>query len=118
MKNNYATREACQRLKDAGIEIETDVLWSNEPEDSDDEPCHTVWKWKLRTQDEGTCEECLPAPTLAEVWRELPDDTWLRKIGKSTKIMNSDNLFFDYDENPSDAAIDLLIWLKEKGLYK
>lgn len=108
---NYGTLPACQRLQKAGIVLETEVIW-------------------YRRQDTGEIELCLtprnptkivcPAPSMAEVWRELPDGTEIFKQGEENIgwFRNGRTI----DANPTDTLIDLLIWSaeqrKEKGWEK
>lgn len=113
---NYATQPACQRLKDAGIVMETEKYWYKTIFDDS--------VYKLYNREDVTSvmkyPECLPAPTLTETLREI------FKCCSSITITNDGynlvwiegNGNYSHSPNPADAAIDLLIWLKAKGLYK
>ena len=116
--NNYATLEASRRLYGAGIVLDgTDMHWIKERDGS----------FSLILSDvhyDGSEE--YPAPSMAEVWRELPDSH-----GSSTTLIVEKHYdimiagYFDWEEedfteakfrneNPTDALIDLLIWLRGK----
>ena len=97
---NYASLEASKRLHDAGIVLETDVVWARD--------------------ENGVLESC-PAPSMAEVWRELPDDIDGHELGMGKEDGESYVFYkslkdFPYNTNPTDALIDLLIWVRsERG---
>lgn len=108
---NYASLEASKKLVDNWIALETDFVWRLGADG-----------WKLLNKDWVTnmmsnTYESYPAPCFTEVWRELPeqyDGEYLRVIKDDGKT------FCDYGEyadrycniNPTDALIDLLVWLK------
>lgn len=123
---DYASREAAQRLQDAGIVLETEAGWSYEPCDGED-GCGTVWKWILRTKQYGFCTRNIPAPSMAEVWRELPqnkgqEDTYILQLhlGKNSITYAGYYSCAGYDlikfsnTNPTDALIYLLIWVRKE----
>jgi len=114
---NYASFEASKRLVDAGIVLETDFYWARDSNG-----------WYLRTY--GTYErevlESIPAPSMAEVWRELPEtideyDLTCEKIFNGG--MQAGYTTYDVSglrwkvllnaANPTDAMIDLLIWVRK-----
>jgi hypothetical protein len=114
--NNYGTREACQRLVDAGIVLETDFCFDKASVIPD-----KVREWP-KGVDEGHLD-FVPAPSMAEVWRELPEVLTIGglicdpSIGKfecrsyaSYNWFHQSQVYFD-NTNPTDALIDLLIWL-------
>jgi hypothetical protein len=125
---NYASLEASKKLVDNGIVLEAEAVWRKK---RDKTGYYLTWK-KLyhRTSD-------IPAPTMAEVWRELPEeyDTETRhlelQVDKIKRvdgvIVTSANYIYDdtengccvykffAKENPTDALIDLLVWLKGEG---
>jgi len=110
---NFAGLEACKRLVDAGIVLETESCWRYGLDD----------KWSLVSVDWATTMmsntlKVIPAPSMAEVWRELPeqhDDEYLRLFKDEGKTFCGYGEYADRwgNENPTDALIDLLIW-KEK----
>jgi hypothetical protein len=110
--NNHGTLEACQRLLDNGIVLETEFHWiHNKLKDT--------WKIGVKTLDmENHPEfwEPIPAPSMAEVWRELPGDTSINKMGgrNYTLLQNHKTPQFG-STNPTDALIDLLIWVRKEG---
>lgn len=123
---NHASLEAAQRLAAAGIVIHTDAYWCLEPEEQE---------WDLLSVDYCPAfgfGESYPAPSMAEVWRELPGEIELNytldvtKIGGETQALYSKIDGFDNyctkgsggSANPTDALIDLLIWIKAQGKEK
>lgn len=99
---NYCTQPYAQKLIDNGIVLDTDFYWTKKS--------FFTEEWELGIDIEGFVH--LPAPCFTEVWRELPENTWLRKSeGNSVKIMNADNSYYGYNENLANAAIDLLIFV-------
>jgi hypothetical protein len=114
---NYASLEASKKLVDNGIVLETDAVWVKWYFDGSILSDRNPYEWRLQyralTQ---TDFESIPAPCFTEVWRELPHKTWVRKdYSGRTNVMNEDNSFVCYNENPTDVLIDLLIWLKGAG---
>ena len=100
-KNNYATLEATQRLYDAGIVFETDTIYGPRGD--------LLYKALVEC---GTGD--IPAPSMAEVWRELPDKIHIRKLTGETWCWSgfpAEDDFSSHSTNPTDALIDLLIWL-------
>jgi hypothetical protein len=108
---NYASREASQRLVDVGIVLDTDYMWFE----------HENKDWILVSSDCVSIKafkdgHAYPAPSMAEVWRELRsrgfapcsdgDNWWLCDD-------NADEISPEMSSiNPSDALIDLLIHIK------
>lgn len=104
---NYASLEASKRLVDAGIVLETEFCR--------DMACNPnkITTWPVGV-DKGH-PDFYPAPSMAEVWRELPVGasinvgtdgfSWCRKH-TSPDIINT---------NSTDALIDLLIWVRKEG---
>jgi hypothetical protein len=116
---NYASLEASKRLYEAGIVLETDMVFEK----------HT-WlcsqgsasKWVLILRSfAGRESKILPAPSMAEVWRELPETTehdgityyiaMEKEDGGITECWVRDDIVFS-NTNPTDALIDLLIWVR------
>jgi hypothetical protein len=108
---NYGSPEACQKLYAKGIVLETDAIWVLD------------WKaniWMLmdlheKVENWRSCD-CIPAPSMAEVWRELPEEFSefeLYKDGNDTRINVQRPPFLQItNTNPTDALIDLLIFTK------
>jgi len=121
--NNYASLEASKRLHDAGIVLETDAVWARDENG-----------WYLRSSFENTDREVLescPAPSMTEVWRELPatvpdrglsmklrkagdGKTWGSYFRDGSQIIDS----IKADTNPTDALIDLLIWVRKEASHE
>ena len=106
---NYASFEASKRLVDAGIVLETESCWRYGLDD----------KWSLVSVDWATTMmsntlKVIPAPSMAEVWRELPHGSWIHTGSQGNEAWFDEKCF--RNDNPTDALIDLLIWvLKEKA---
>lgn len=118
---NCASLEASRKLVEAGIVLEeTDYVWYL-----------NAAGWKLCTRDWATTMvsnifELIPAPSMAGVWRELPSDytnirliygLTLEKDGESTVAGYKcweDCLYAAEYNNPADALIDLLIWVRSQ----
>jgi hypothetical protein len=110
---NYASLEASKRLVDAGIVLETEYYWirvANSP-------------MMLHNNIHGA-DDYYPAPSMAEVWRELPDINqgariYLTKIGNQTQVgygwpyMPSSSVV-GQNISPTDALIELLVWLRKE----
>ena len=137
-KLNYASLSASKKLVENGIVLETDAVWVKWYFDgsvlSDRNPYEWRLQYKALTQ---TDFESIPAPCFTEVWRELPEeyDTETRhlelQVDKIKRvdgvIVTSANYIYDdtengccvykffAKENPTDALIDLLVWLKGAG---
>lgn len=128
---NYASLEASKKLVDNGIVLETEMYWG----------CQTgtgtpIWKLQLKNchflHCEGEDYPEYPAPCFTDVWRELEKNTIfygadlyfsfnLSEFGfytNSAKFsdglgrINSPTFMSD---NPTDALIDLLIWVREQN---
>jgi len=120
---NYATLEASKRLVDAGIVLDTEFYWRQNRIDQ---------TWKLVDYyHPDTDVKYIPAPLMAEVWRELPDQEHTVRygaylemskivgidIGEQTYVayMRDGIASCDYaNDNPTDALIDLLIWVRKE----
>uniref|UniRef100_A0A6M3IYD9 Phage ABA sandwich domain-containing protein n=1 Tax=viral metagenome TaxID=1070528 RepID=A0A6M3IYD9_9ZZZZ len=119
---NYGSREACEKLVELGIVLETEAYW--------------YWdqsgEWKLVRIDSKIMQavveakEAIPALSMAEVWMELPDEINDKEITHSLDVWKSGELTYcaytDYQNNtmpedginninPADALIYLLIWV-------
>jgi hypothetical protein len=114
--DNYASLEASKRLVDAGIVLEADCYWVKDG---------LIEEWCLVSaieRDESYAEdEFYPAPSLAEVWRELPETSKIYKLSEGMseisyphKYDTSFCSFLQENANPTDALIDLLIWTRSK----
>ena len=115
---NYASLEASQKLHDAGIVLETDFYWASVDMEN----------WSLCTIPHKVGFKEYPAPSMAEVWRELPEtideyDLTCEKIfngGMEAGYTTYDvsglrwKVLFNA-ANPTDALIELLIHIKGAG---
>ena len=113
---NYASLSASKKLVDNWIVLETDFVWRKKR----DKTGYYLSRKALyhRTSD-------VPAPSMAEMWMELPDIyqgklIYLTKVGNQTQVgygwpyMPSSSIV-GQNINPTDALIDLLVWLKGAG---
>lgn len=108
-KLNYASLEASKRLVEAGIVLETDQQW-----------------YRLKNGDLYLSGDVipmieiieeLPAHSMAEVWRELPNGIIVRKLGGRTWAWmdTGGEGSAQHNTNPTDALIDLLIWVRKEA---
>lgn len=113
---NYASLEASKKLHDAGIVLETDCYWH-----------FNDWKyeWQLKYRDYFIENWGLvPAPSMAEVWRELPEqyeDEYLRVFKDGDRTFCGRSRYGEYanglsSKNPTDALINLLIYIRKEKL--
>jgi hypothetical protein len=117
-KDNYVTLPVAQRLAAAGIVLETEQYWYISPLGS---------VWRIRLGDELTStmklpQFSIPAPSMSELWRELPEfyDRG-RKMFTTQESMHccgyqrvnysmSSEVFFS--TNPCDSLAELLMFVK------
>ena len=116
---NYASLEASKRLVEAGIVLETDFMWWNYDRENG---------WALAKSRDNKEKGLrlpigiVPAPSMAEVWRELPDRICIEKhiaftqANYPTGELYTNKIFCN--TNPTDALIDLLIWVTEQRKEK
>lgn len=123
---NYASFDASKRLVDAGIVLETEKVHFQIGD-----------VWFLRDllcagSNLIPCKICIPAPSMAEVWRELPEEidgsfleVWkhhTKKESGASYTIPADGYDDSPEEvisftniNPTDALIDLLIWVRKEA---
>lgn len=121
-EKNFATLEASKKLVDNGIVLETDMVWS-------DIPVEDHWHIRPRLLCGSKMvinEHTIPSPCFTDVWRELPHEVsintmlsskmmWTFDKGKLTEIgywWHEEVNVSKISDNPTDAAIDLLLWLE------
>lgn len=121
---NYASLEASKKLHDAGIILKTDYVWAGIYGTT---VSLENQKWVLIPK--STHNVQIPAACFAEVWRELPADIFIERKRYRLNMWKVDNelrcCYVSQDasfattpicnENPTDALIDLLIWVKEQN---
>jgi hypothetical protein len=105
---DYGSLEACKRLVDNGIVLETEWVWRKKR----DKTGYYLSRKALyhRTSD-------IPAPCMAEVWRELPYGASIQKLMTCYARDHKENVEFEAD-NPTDALIDLLIWQRKEASHE
>jgi hypothetical protein len=128
---NYASLEASQRLYEAGIVLETEFHWI-----CDIVNTREIWTITLVDCHSTTDNREYPTPSMAEVWRELPEvcntgtgkaELTFNKIERNNGVVvTSANYIYDDVEsgcctykyfasvNPADALVDLLIWVRKE----
>lgn len=119
--DNYGTRDACKRLVDAEIVLETERVWFFSS---------TGWELVARNPAHPVDRHYLPAPSMSEAWRELKRRK-ITSINMTVANDGEDTIITHYDypvkdghrimiptrfknANPADAAIDLLIWIRKE----
>jgi hypothetical protein len=126
---NNATLEASKRLVEKGIVLETDCYHIS--------VCQTIegdWQWTVIERTDLSVManfDKIPAPCMADVWRELPDlfkpdnessgFLTMQKVGAFTEvgyeriIHGQSKVIKSFENtNPTDALIELRIWLEEQ----
>jgi hypothetical protein len=107
--DNYGSLEACQRLAEAGIVVETDMMWHC---------AHGFAELKSATKYPSTIGHDYPALSMAEAWRMLPP-----YIGAQRLTVHKNDIYTEccygtgeikVNTNPTDALIDLLIWVEKR----
>jgi hypothetical protein len=118
---NYASLEASKRLVAAGIVLETEAHWWQ---------AHKQIDWILQYKNIGLGDmlklsvNCIPAPSMAEVWRELPERSYFTKYNGHYQAWSEWTTFEGHGDsspvkentNPTDALIDLLILVKKEAV--
>ncbi len=103
---NYASFKASKKLHDAGIILETDFIYNSDGK--------LLYSPLVERRDGD-----IPAPSMAEVWRELPDGKELAENKGCTyaSIEYGEGKYKEFSsmDNPTDSLIDLLIWVKEQN---
>ena len=108
---DYTSLEISKRLAEAGIVLETDALWATSIHGGASQLIHKEDADKLFGQ-----VTIVPAPSMAEVWRELPEGTELLKCKNDyVAVWAQVEMSPDFENtNPTDALIDLLIWVRKE----
>lgn len=128
-EQNYTSLPVSKKLVENGIVLETEVYWRvwdgniNGVHDSGSELVTLDEKKSLQDQNSevrdipGADIHYYPAPSFAELWRELPDSTCVNKDFDYTKCWVDNNLILKVFQNvnPAYALAELLIWVKEQN---
>jgi hypothetical protein len=113
---NYCTQPYAQKLVDAGIILGTDTEWCKLD--------HITWELRYKNLWNG---KKIPAPLFQDVWDELPKILNINNLWHEKRLISIDNLdiagywyntevLIQFAEvNPTNAAIGLLVWVKEQG---
>jgi hypothetical protein len=114
---NYASLEASKRLVDAGIVLETERYFHIFDEEVHDYTAEQkkIWEGEVRRGNASPEAIFIPRPSMAEVWRELPDSFIEKRTDHyyCSIALLSAPIF--PDENPTDALINLLIWTRKEA---
>lgn len=109
---NYASLEASKRLQEAGIVLETEKYWYQD--------AHGWYLGLMPTVKGQHTPVHIPALSMAEAWREFGDDVYItrhwdreRRIYKTRATLTMLMSPAYTDTNPTDALIDLLIWVRK-----
>ena len=102
---NYASLEASKRLHDAGIVLKTEAYW-----------IRVANSQMMLVDNRHGADEYYPAPSMAEVLKELPNNTaFLKNKIYYASTGGKDNEYKEFiSQNPTDALIDLLIWTRKE----
>ena len=105
---NYASIEASKKLFESGIVLETDAVWFFST---------TGWELVQRYTQHPVNKHYVPAPSMAEVLRELPNNTAILKNRVYYSSVGSNSAYKEFiSENPADALIELWVWLEKEKL--
>jgi hypothetical protein len=106
-QENYCSLNVAKRLIDTGIVLETEAVWRLGADG-----------WKLLNKDWVTnmmsnTYESYPAPSFAEIWRELPLGSICVKhnITGTNSCWSPDSPYIENDRI-TDVIAELLIWVK------
>lgn len=113
---DHASLEASKKLVENGIFLKTDFFYVNTFSDMG---------WIFRAKGEFNDEDdFIPAPCFTDVWRELPFQSYIKKLDDGSTLVwicddDADGKYIESNmianTNPTDALIDLLVWLKGEG---
>ena len=118
-QSDYASFEAAHRLVAAGILLEAEAGWISERTKDG-----IVYKLMHKEEIHGAY---YPAPSMAEVWRELPErldvtdlmkpHSYIRLTKFHGETVSGYGVQPDVGKrvNPADALIDLLIWVRKEA---
>lgn len=105
---NYASLEASRRLAQSGIGFDqVEMMWTCIGDNAD--------QWEL-THEPDPLGLSIPAPSIAELWQQLPAGTrFVKETGSSeaSVIINARQLICVRGEDPLATLIDFLISVKE-----
>ena len=103
---DHASLEASKKLVDNGIVLETAFYWWVEKK-------KVYLKKDIYYQSGSRGCTLIPAPCFTEVWRELPEGIELAKLHTCNAVFYEGKRFAS--DNPTEAIIELLIWVKGAG---
>jgi hypothetical protein len=108
---NYTSIEASKKLVENGIVLKTESEWVNSDANS--------YTWTLRNTNWRDNKTTVPAPSLAELWRELPDmyeGEFLRVTKDWGETRCGYGGYWDrfHSDNPADVLAELLIWVRRE----
>jgi len=130
---NYCSLEMSRKLVEAGIVVETDFYHQTDLDINEYDglvPKEERDDFMEQIRDGHASDEIyewIPAPSMAEIWRELPERIVNRQMIFTPAIEKSDNSniacyrWFDHHlyefhrENPCDALAELIICVKSQA---
>jgi hypothetical protein len=111
-KDNYVTLPVAQRLVEKRIMLETDAWWIL-GFDGKYSLVHCATKVMMSVIKERPGS--IPAPSMSELWRELPEGTiTLNGIGRELYCSCQGSQIL-HNVNPCDALAELLIWVRKEN---
>lgn len=105
---DHASLEASKKLVDSGIITKTDAAWYQD----------VLECWNLlpiSDYDDDLFSRRIPAPSMEEVWRALPDGVSLYKTNGKTIVRYKEGQIPELFSSPTDALIEILVWVKGAG---
>jgi hypothetical protein len=131
-QENYCSLNVAKRLIDTGIVLETDYYWATYSESTlqSIRDAGKVYPRPYLVTKESIHEKhrtghgYYPAPCFTEVWRELPFQSYIKKLDDGSTLVwicddDADGKYIESNmianSNPADALAELLIWAKGQG---
>ena len=119
--NNYASLEASKRLYYSDIVLDTEMCWEVGAKAT------RLTRWEVRSLSKSFR---YAAPSMAEVWRELPEEYYKDATDPIRyKVLMSNQvgyhsggkdagIWFHIESNPADAIIYLLIRVRKEASHE
>jgi len=112
-EKNYCSLEMSRKLPEAGIVLHSEKEWIHVSGGG--------WYLVERNSEKyDAIDKRVPAPSMAELWREVGDDVYLTRHWHRDKRIYQTRATLTFlaspeytEENPCDALAALLIWIKE-----
>ncbi len=113
---NYGSLEACQSLVEKGIVLETEAVWYSVYGNNKKFLVSDVEYQRIADKHSRDVFTSIPAPSLAEVLRELKELSFSIRLQKNGTflIWLEDDTYEEINKNSTDTLIELLIWVRER----